>query len=104
MDVDALFRGLPEGIHANIFQTKNGFHAVAEKIVSLQEKISWFKAWHEKYPESDYPLRSFCWLHPHTREEALFIAELALKANSFDIPISEYYRDKAVWETLPNAI
>ena len=101
MDVDASFRGLPDGIEAKIFNTRNGFHAIGLTIVTLKEKIAWFKAWHEKYPESDYPLRSFCWLCPHTREEALYVSELALKANPYDIPLSEYYRDKRVFEVLP---
>ena len=28
MDVDSSFRGLPDGIEARIFPTKNGFHAI----------------------------------------------------------------------------
>jgi hypothetical protein len=108
MDVDAPFRGLPPELElkqhgidfdVRIFQTKNGFHAVGSKIVNLEWKKHWFALWHSYYPESDYPLRVFCWLCPHEREEALYIAELALTVTD-DPPLSEYYRDKAVWESL----
>ena len=89
------------GIGFAVFKTPNGFHVIGDRAITATEKIDWYDAWKKLYPNSDYPILRWNWIHSHSDSESEFIAKIALKENPHEIPaISRYYRDKRIWENL----
>ena len=82
-----------------MFYTKNGFHVIGFGVHTAKEKISWFEAWKNVYPNSDYFINRSV-LRPHSYQELLFITTQAFSVTLLSEPmICVYYRDKAVFET-----
>lgn len=90
---DEAFRGGPFKWTYKLFPTENGWHVVADELGNAESKLEWFACWKALYPDSDYILANWNWLHPHSREEATFI----LSRSPAEPQTCLYFKDKSIW-------
>src|SRR5437773_2028707 len=45
-----------------LFDTSNGFHAIAKFLGDAGMKKYWFETWKKEWPDSDYQLNNISWL------------------------------------------
>ena len=93
-EADEPCSGQPPGWGAQVFVSRNGFHAIGPHLGDHFDKFAWFQEWLALYPRTDYHMANVNWLAPQSQEELDLIMELCPSQPM----LAKYYRDKSVFE------